>query len=113
MSWYVLVERVRYGESELPSKIPVEGGREAALTRAEEVARSCTPAIHLSGTPVGRMVFQTSPTSWFVELTKSHWSKSDKESATTVEHLTVRAAELVHLQELIPAEPPKKSRFGR
>ncbi|WP_143661703.1 hypothetical protein [Streptomyces sp. st170] len=113
MSWYVLVERGRYGESELSSKIPVEGGREAAVTRAEEVARSCTPAMHLSGTPIGRMVFQTSPTSWFVELTKSLWSKSDREPATIVEHVTVRAAELVHFQELIPAEPPKKSHFGR
>lgn len=113
MSWYVLVEHVQYGESKLSSKIEVEGGREAAITRAEEVARSSTPAMHLTGTPVGRMVFQTSPTSWFVELTGSYWSKGDKGPMTIVEHLTIRAAELVHFQELIPAEPPKKSRFGR
>lgn len=114
MSWYVLVERLQYGESRLSSKIPVEGGREAAVARAEEVARSSTPAMHLTGTPVGRMVFQTSPTSWFVELSESLWSKGDKGPTTIVEHLTIQAAELVHFQELIPAEPPqKKSRFGR
>lgn len=113
MSWYVLVERVLYGESKLSSKIPVEGGREAAITRAEEVARSSTPAMHLVGTPVGRMVFQTSPASWVVELSESYWFKRDKGPTTTFEHLTVRVAELVHFQELIPAEPPGKSRFGR
>ncbi|MFE0702642.1 hypothetical protein [Streptomyces sp. NPDC058872] len=113
MSWYVLVERVKYGELQTPHKIPVDGGREAAVARAEEVARSSTPAMHLTGDPVGRMVFQTSPTSWFVELTQSIWPKGDKGPTTIVEHVTVQAAELVYFQELIPAEPPKKTRFGR
>ncbi|MGW5868816.1 hypothetical protein ACWFRJ_42505 [Streptomyces sp. NPDC055239] len=113
MSWYVLVEQVRGGESKLSRKISVEGGREAAVTRAEEVARSSTPGIYPTGTPFGRMVFQTSPTSWFVELTESYWFKGREGPTTVVEHLTIRAAELVHVQELIPADPPKKSRFGR
>ncbi|MFD4635191.1 hypothetical protein ACFVYR_29670 [Streptomyces sp. NPDC058284] len=113
MSWYVLVEQAEHGESRLLRKISVEGGREAAVTRAEDVARSSTPGLLQTDTSFGRTVFQTSPTSWFVELTKSYWFKGDEGPTTVAEHLTIRAAELVHIQELIPADPPKKSRFGR
>ncbi|MFJ9203112.1 hypothetical protein [Streptomyces flaveolus] len=113
MNWYVLVERVSYGECELVDKIPVEDGEEAALARAEETARTRRPRYSTDSSGCGRLVFRTSPTSWLVELTKSSWSKGDKSPTTYTEHLNIRVAELVHVQEMVPAEPPKKGRFGR
>ncbi|WP_149553080.1 hypothetical protein [Streptomyces marokkonensis] len=94
-------------------KIPVEGGKEEALARAEETARTRRPRYSTDSSPCGRLVFRTSPTSWLVELTKSSWSKGDKSPTTSTEHLNIRLAELVHVPELIPAEPLKKGRFGR
>ncbi|MET7326118.1 hypothetical protein [Streptomyces sp. NPDC005549] len=113
MGWYVLVERVKYGEWSLVDKIPVEGGEEEALARAEETARTRPPWGSTTSDSCGRLVFRTSPTSWLVELTESSWSKGDKSPTTYTEHLNIRVAELVHVQELVPAEPPKKGRFGR
>ncbi|MFI2415797.1 hypothetical protein [Streptomyces sp. NPDC018947] len=113
MGWYVLVERVKYGEWSLLDKISVEGGEEEALARAEETARTRPPWGRTASSPCGRLVFRTSPTSWLVELTESSWSKGDKSPTTYTEHLNVRVAELVHVQELVPAEPPRKGRFGR
>ncbi|GAA4592315.1 hypothetical protein AB0L55_39005 [Streptomyces anthocyanicus] len=113
MGWYVLVERVKYGEWSLVDKIPVEDGEEKALARAEETARTRPPWGSTTSDPCGQLVFRTSPTSWLVELTESSWSKGDKSPTTYTEHLNVRVAELVHVQELVPAEPPKKGRFGR
>jgi hypothetical protein len=113
VGWYVLVERVKYGEWSLVDKISVEGGEEEALVRAEETARSRPPWGSTASSPCGRLVFRTSPTSWLVELTESSWAKGDKSPTTYTEHLNIRVAELVHVQELVPAEPPKKGRFGR
>ncbi|MFF5506488.1 hypothetical protein [Streptomyces roseolus] len=48
-----------------------------------------------------------------MELTTSSWDKGEKSPTTYTEHLNIRVAELVHVQELVPAEPPKKGRFGR
>ncbi|GGS15023.1 MULTISPECIES: hypothetical protein [Streptomyces] len=112
-SWYVLVERVKYGEWSLVDKISVEGGEEEALARAEETARTRTPWYSTDSSQCGRLVFRTSPTSWLVELTESSWSKGEKSPTTYTEHLNIRVAELVHVQELVPAEPPRKGRFGR
>ncbi|MFF9496327.1 hypothetical protein [Streptomyces flaveolus] len=94
-------------------KISVEGGEEEALARAEETARTRPPWGSTASSPCGRLVFRTSPTSWLVELTESSWAKGDKSRTTYTEHLNIRVAELVHVQELVPAEPPKKGRFGR
>ncbi|MFC9736235.1 hypothetical protein [Streptomyces roseolus] len=113
MGWYVLVERVSYGESELVGKIPVEGGEEEALACAEETARTRRPRYSGDSRSCGRLVFRTSPTSWLVELTTSSWDKGEKYPTTYTEHLNIRVAELVHVQELVPAQPPKKGRFGR
>ncbi|MEU1472593.1 hypothetical protein ABZ434_30800 [Streptomyces sp. NPDC005761] len=113
MGWYVLVERVKYGEWSLGDKIPVEGGEKEALARAEETARTRPPWGSSDSSPCGRLVFRTSPTSWLVELTESSWRKGDTSPTTYTEHLNIRVAELVHVQELVPAEPPKKGRFGR
>ncbi|MFD5286535.1 hypothetical protein [Streptomyces rubrogriseus] len=113
MGWYVLVERVSYGECDLVDKIAVEGGEEAAVARAEEIARTRRPRYGTNSSRSGRLVFRTSPTSWLVELTVSSWSKGDKSPTTSREQLNICVAELVHVQELVPAEPPKKGRFGR
>ncbi|MGV9279804.1 hypothetical protein [Streptomyces sp. NPDC003730] len=115
VGWYVLVERVKYGEWSLVDKISVEGGEEEALARAEEAAhtRLLRPWDDTASDPCGRLVFRTSPASWLVELTESSWSKGDTSPTTYTEHLNIRVAELVHIQELVPAEPPKKGRFGR
>ncbi|GJF26795.1 hypothetical protein [Streptomyces sp. HO565] len=48
-----------------------------------------------------------------VELTESSWSEGDKSPTTYTEHVNIRVVELVHVQELVPAEPSKKGRFGR
>ncbi|MFB8101131.1 hypothetical protein ACFUJ0_32375 [Streptomyces sp. NPDC057242] len=113
MSWYVLVERIRRGEWELVEKISVEGGEEEALARAEAVTRTCVPLYRIDPSRCGRLVFRTSPVSWLVELRSSIWVKGDKSPITSAEHVNVRVAELVHVQELIPADPPQKGLFGR
>ncbi|MEW1906589.1 hypothetical protein [Streptomyces sp. NPDC086147] len=113
VSWYVLVERIRRGEWELVERISVEGGEEEALARAETVTRTCIPLYDIDSSRCGRLVFRTSPASWLVELRSSIWVKGDKSPITSAEHLNVRVAELVHMQELIPADPPKKGLFGR
>ncbi|MEV4950045.1 hypothetical protein [Streptomyces sp. NPDC053755] len=113
MSWYVLVERVKHGEWSLVDKIPVEGGEEAALARGEEITRTRPPWGSAASDPCGRLVFRTSPTSWLVELTESSWAKGEKSPTTYTEHLNIRVAELVRVQEPVPAEPPEKGRFGR
>ncbi|MER5888539.1 hypothetical protein ABT160_32345 [Streptomyces sp. NPDC001941] len=113
MGWYVLVERIRHGEWHLVDKVFVEGDRDAALVRGEEIARTLPMYLATASDPCGRQVFLTSPTSWFVELRGSSWAKGAKSPTEFTEHLTVRVAELVHVQELVPAEPTAKRRFGR
>ncbi|MFK0231262.1 hypothetical protein ACIQUL_36475 [Streptomyces sp. NPDC090303] len=108
MSWYVLVEANESYSSdergELVAKIPVEGGREAALAHAEEMSR--TYARGVDPEQYGRLVFRTSPTSWLVEQTwLVRYDRSDSPS-TLSRPMRICIAELVFARE--PADPPKK-----
>ncbi|MBW5483609.1 hypothetical protein [Streptomyces bambusae] len=109
MSWYVLVEANKSwsGDNtwELVEKIPIEGGREAALARAEEMSR--TYARGVDREKIGRLVFRTSPTSWLVEQTRSVWYEGSGPT-TLSEHMRICVAELVLAREPVPADPPKK-----
>ncbi|MFB7375492.1 hypothetical protein ACFC0D_37330 [Streptomyces sp. NPDC056222] len=110
MSWYVLVEaNETYGGDstwDLVAKVPVEGGREAAIARAEEISRTS-----LSGTPPegeGRLVFRTSPTSWLVEKSRLVRHERSAEPIKHTRHMRVHVAELVMAQEPAPLDPPRK-----
>ncbi|WP_067812971.1 hypothetical protein [Actinomadura kijaniata] len=112
MSWYVLVEanESHGGDNtwNLVAKVPVEGGKEAAIARAEEISRTS-----LSGSlpkDEGRLVFRTSPTSWLVEKSRLVRERSADPIKHT-QHLRVCVAELVFARE--PADPPKKGRLRR
>ncbi|MEU8758105.1 hypothetical protein [Streptomyces sp. NPDC048659] len=112
MSWYVLVETTVTSSSddrwELVKKIPVEGGREAALAHAEELSRTYPPTDRPE--EYGRLVFRTSPTHWIVETSRSYWADGRERTSTRHFHLT--AAELEFSREVPPAERPR-SRWSR
>ncbi|MFE0583508.1 hypothetical protein [Streptomyces sp. NPDC058874] len=116
MSWYVLVEaNVSYsGDStwELVDKIPVDGGRETALARAEEISRTYVRWA-VDPEKYGRLVFQTSPTSWLVEQTwLVRYDRSDSPS-TLSQLLRICVAELVFARDPAPADPPRKGWLRR
>ncbi|MEV8320994.1 hypothetical protein AB0Q95_43265 [Streptomyces sp. NPDC059900] len=48
-----------------------------------------------------------------MELTESYRRKGENAPNTSTTLLDIRVAELVHVRELIPADPAKKGRFGR
>ncbi|MFJ9808274.1 hypothetical protein ACIRTB_08600 [Streptomyces sp. NPDC101158] len=108
MSWYVLVETtVTVGGDdrwELVDKIGVEGGREAALAKAQELSRTYVRGAQPE--ECGRLVFRTSPTSWIVEQTRSFWG--DGRESTSARHLHIRVAELEFVKETPPAARPRK-----
>ncbi|MFI2370560.1 hypothetical protein [Streptomyces sp. NPDC018833] len=109
MSWYVLVEaNGPYSDNRwaLVAKIPVEGGREAAIARAEEMSRT-----HMRGAfpdQQGRLVFRTSPTSWLVEQSRLMRLERSADPTMLTEHMRICVAELVMAREPAPLEPPKK-----
>jgi hypothetical protein len=109
--WYVLVERNSSSGSdsywELRDKHHVEGGRAAALSRAEEICRTWDPGGRLEE-KTGRTVFETSETSWLVEVTRQWWSELDDEAFTTKGLFRVTVARLVHAKETPPAHRPEK-----
>jgi len=115
MSWYVLVEANKSWSGdqtwELVEKVPVEGGREAALARAEEMSRTYTRGVDREKS--GRVVFRTSPTSWLVEQTESHWYENASSPTTLSDHMRICVAELVMTREAVPADPPKKGWLRR
>ncbi|MFG2645677.1 hypothetical protein ACGFYP_32445 [Streptomyces sp. NPDC048370] len=114
MSWYVLVEaNDSYGDSrwELVAKVPVEGGREAAVARAEEMSR--TYARGAFPDQQGRLVFRTSPTSWLVEQSRLMQIERSADPQTITEHMRICVAELVMAREPAPLDPPKKGWLRR
>ncbi|MEU7013519.1 hypothetical protein [Streptomyces sp. NPDC046385] len=115
MSWYVLVESGEFhsgGETwDLVEKIPVEGGREAALARAEEMSRTYVRGV--AAEKCGRLVFRTSSTSWLVEQTWSVWYEGSSSATELSRHMRICAAELLITREAPPADPPKKGWLRR
>ena len=115
MSWYVLVETNEFhsgGETwDLVVKLAVEGGRDAAIARAEEMSRTYVRGADPE--KCGRLVFRTSPTSWLVEQTWSVWYEGSSSPTTLARHMRICAAELLLTRELVPADPPKKGWLRR
>ncbi|MFG2328342.1 hypothetical protein ACGFMM_01825 [Streptomyces sp. NPDC048604] len=116
--WYVLVEGRKYGDAwELVRTVHVEGDRAQALARAAQLTRACRsegkewPADTIP--QVGRRVFRTSEASWLVEILRSHWDDETKEPSTSSYVLRVSVAELEYAEELVPVEPPVRSRLRR
>ncbi|MFF2570172.1 hypothetical protein [Streptomyces sp. NPDC058084] len=110
MSWYVLVEANKSwsGDNtwELVDRIPVEGGPDAALARAEEMSRTYVRGVEPER--FGRLVFRLSPTSWLVEQTESVWYEGSTSPSILSQHMRISVAELVMAREPVPAAPPKK-----
>lgn len=115
--WYVLVEGTRYDDWVLLRTVHVAGDRAQAVARATELTRACRddgkewPADTIP--QVGRRVFRTSEASWLVEILRAHWSDETKESRTRSRVLRITVAQLEHAEELVPVEPPVKSRLRR
>ena len=108
-AWYVLVERNEgWSESNwlLKDKVHVEGGREQAIARAEELCLSYRESLW-RGEEYGHLVFRTSETSWFLELTRESWSDERKELYTLTEYARLTVAELVVAEEPPPAQRPE------
>ncbi|MFD3843039.1 hypothetical protein ACFWWC_43505 [Streptomyces sp. NPDC058642] len=105
--WYVLIEaNSGYGSDvnwELAKKHHVEGGRSAALSRAEEICRT-----YRESEESGRTVFQTSETSWLVQVTQEWWNEHRGWVSTSEGHFRVTVARLVHAKETPPVHPPEK-----
>lgn len=115
--WYVLVEGTQYDDWVLVRTVHVEGDRAQAIARATELTRACRgggkewPADTIP--QVGRRVFRTSESSWLVEILHSHWHDEKKEPYTSSFVLRVSVAQLEYSEELVPVEPPIKSRLRR
>jgi hypothetical protein len=110
----VLVEAtVSLGDTwELRETLAVDGGREAAVARAEEVCRTWCRY----GTPEtnGRQVFRTSETSWVVKTTHGWWRDDEDRLATLDAVCRVSVGELVHAEDVpVPPRPERKSRWRR
>lgn len=112
--WYVIVEHIQYGEWALKAKVAVDGDREAALARAEEMSRGHSGDL-LAPERSGRLVFRTSPTSWLVEVSHSYgWDKSDEAPSVSTWHVRISVAELEYVKEMLLPEPdPPKRGFLR
>ncbi|MET9759356.1 hypothetical protein ABZ016_09895 [Streptomyces sp. NPDC006372] len=114
--WYVLVEanESHGGDStwDLTDKVHVEGGREEALSRAQEMSLSLVPG-RSDPEKYGRTVFRTSETSWLVEVTHSFWYDGFDRPSTLSSHFRISVAELVATKETPPAEPRKKGWVSR
>ncbi|MDQ1017555.1 hypothetical protein [Streptomyces afghaniensis] len=115
--WYVLVEanESHGGDStwDLTDKVHVEGGRQEALAQAREMSLSLVPGRPDAG-KYGRTVFQTSETSWLVEVTWSVWYEHSGDHPSTLSsHFRISVAELVATQETPVAEPRKKGWMSR
>ncbi|MEV6396992.1 hypothetical protein AB0M39_19765 [Streptomyces sp. NPDC051907] len=117
--WYVLIETntVYDGDNlwSLTEKLPVEGGREEAIGRAEELSLSYEPGPYPSAPETcGRTVFRTSQTSWLVESEQSLWHQGWTAPATLSQLMRITVAELVSARPAPPAEPPvKRGRLRR
>ncbi|MFG2726478.1 hypothetical protein [Streptomyces canus] len=106
--WYVLVEKNDGGIDDtwlLKDKVHVEGGREQALARAEELSRSYQEGLW-NAEEYGHLVFRTSETSWLLELTRELWSSDWDEPRTLTRYARLTVAELVTSKEPPPAPRP-------
>ncbi|MFE9221701.1 hypothetical protein ACIP46_37125 [Streptomyces lavendulae] len=116
-SWWVLVETSVGGDSrwELVHTIPVDGGREGAVDRAAQLARTCSDSGFEANEPeaYGRRVFRTAETGWLVEVGRSSWPKDMKSPITLKTHLRITVGELEHESETPVTQPPAKSRLRR
>ncbi|MFF7792867.1 hypothetical protein [Streptomyces sp. NPDC007991] len=100
------------GTWDLTDKVHVEGGREEALSQAREMSLSLVPG-RSDAEKYGRTVFQTSETSWLVELTWSVWYEHSDHPSTLSSHFRISVAELVATQEAPVAEPRMKGWMSR
>ncbi|CAM5600275.1 hypothetical protein [Streptomyces canus] len=106
--WYVLVEENKgWSDSNwlLKKKVHVEGGREQALARAEELSLSYVQDLWRAE-EYGRLVFRTSETSWLLELSRESWDSDRDEPYTFTEYARLSVAELVASKERPPAQRP-------
>ena len=106
--WYVLVEKNEgWSDSNwrLKDKVHVEGGREQALARAEELSLSYREGLYRAK-EYGHLVFRTSETSWLLELTRELWHSDRDEPYTFTEYARLTVAELVASKEPPPAPRP-------
>ena len=111
--WYVLVETGTGadGRQELRRAIHVEGGREQAVARAAELARTCAANGEDGPSSAGRRVFRISETSWLVEHLRSYWADGRARNYATP--LRISVGELEYAKEVVPAEPPPKGVLRR
>jgi hypothetical protein len=106
--WYVFVEKNDGGIDDdwvLKDKVHVEGGREQALARAEELSLSYREDLYRAK-EYGHLVFRTSETSWLLELTRELWHSDRDEPYTFTEYARLTVAELVASKEPPPAPRP-------
>ncbi|GAA3396174.1 hypothetical protein [Streptomyces roseoviridis] len=110
--WWVLVESTEWAGDrwKLARTVPVDGGREAAVEQAAELARRCDLRGDEARQPraYGRRVFRTSEVSWLVVVSHSAWNDVYKRVHTDTKHLRISVAELEHEDETPPGEPPAK-----
>ncbi|NEB04392.1 hypothetical protein [Streptomyces sp. SID13726] len=107
--WYVLVEANKgYGDDTwlLKDKVHVEGGREQALARAEELSLTY-PEGPGHAQEYGRLVFRTSETSWLIEFKREAWQSGWDAPHVFTGHARLTVAELVASKEPPPAKRPE------
>jgi hypothetical protein len=107
--WYVLVETNKgYSDDNwlLKDKVHVEGGREQALARAEELSLSYRESLWRAE-EYGHLVFRISETSWLLELSSESWHSDRDEPYTRTEYARLTVAELVASKETPPAQRPE------
>ncbi|MCX4808863.1 hypothetical protein OG594_46250 [Streptomyces sp. NBC_01214] len=116
-SWWVLVETSVGGDFrwELVRTIPVDGGRDGAVDRAAQLARTCSDSGFEAKEPeaYGRRVFRTAETGWLVEVGRSYWPNDMKSPSTLKTHVRITVGELEHESETPVAQPPAKGRLRR
>jgi hypothetical protein len=105
--WFVLIHEEKDHTWRLIERVQVEGGREEALEKARDLCLS-ELGIYSARDYDGRLVFQTSETSWYVEMSKERWFDDREEPTTLTKSFKISIAELVHLTEPRSAERPRK-----
>ncbi|MER5577903.1 hypothetical protein [Streptomyces massasporeus] len=100
---------------ELVHTIPVDGGRDRAITRAAELARTCSDSGREAkeSQAYGRRIFRTADEGWLVEVGRSYWSNDTKSSITSKTHVRITVGELELERETPVAQPPAKGRLRR
>ncbi|MFE3633792.1 hypothetical protein [Streptomyces sp. NPDC059168] len=115
--WWVLVETSVSGDFrwELVATIPVDGGRDGAVERAAQLARTCSHSGREAEEPeaYGRQVFRTAETCWIVRVRQPYWSNDSKSFQTLETHVRITVGELEHESETPVAQPPAKGRLRR